>query len=770
MGILSGIVSYLFGLCLNLLDAAIGGFLGALGFDLDTFEAYFPAAKEYYEVIIGFAIGILFIMLIFQIFRNFGVILDMEVEDPIKMLGKTALFFGMIISSRSIINLILNLLTDPYSIFLNTATDQYEFELLTLATSMFTSVFSNPFFSIVALVLILVLGWQFLKLTVECVERYIVFYFVLYCAPVVFATGAFKSTAQIFKSWCRMLASQAMLLLLNIWSIKLFLSFMPVFERSSNDLVFNFLMGYAFLKFAQKADTLLRILGLNTASTGDMVRSLGGTIAGIAMAIKTTGSIARGASSAAGRIFGGGNSSTNNTSSGGTSGSGESDVGGMSGSNSKNSGAGSADGNPLGGVTDSGINSAKRSYVDNVMNAARGQMSGGGDNSSLQSPADGDSSAASSSNPEQPGSTPMDMDGENQTDGNISMQGEKAQGGGDIRGIDAETAEGLSNLAHGLPHDKYDPIKKTFSGGGFPEFTGEDANIIGASQMPPADGVSPSVMKMADGTAGTVYRNAETGDASVVQFASVDNGVMQGTISEIDSSTGKMGEYFSFKAVHSSVPGAESFSAHSVPISDGEGGTYHVSTGADTSFFSAGTSGSSMGSSPASGGINTVTGIPKDGSQAVSGSAFSQNASPISEYSSQPVSSMTGNTKIESAVSAPISTSPFAPQMKGQHSAQSDNTRSNSAFGTESNSVAMPQSENSIRNETVLPSNTKADSQPIQSGMKQPQNEVRRFSKDNPENVEIFRRGSEDVETFDKSQLNQEDSASVPPPHKKSNL
>ena len=64
MGILSGVVSYLFGLCLNLLDAAVGGFLGALGFDLDTFESYFPAAKEYYEVIIGLQIGILFIILI----------------------------------------------------------------------------------------------------------------------------------------------------------------------------------------------------------------------------------------------------------------------------------------------------------------------------------------------------------------------------------------------------------------------------------------------------------------------------------------------------------------------------------------------------------------------------------------------------------------------------------------------------------------------------------------------------------------------------------
>ena len=104
MGILSGVVSYLFGLALNLLDAAINGFLGALGFDLDTFEHYFPAAADYQEVIVGFGVGLLLIMLVFQLFRNFGVMLDMEAEDPLKILGKTALFLGMILYSRSIVN------------------------------------------------------------------------------------------------------------------------------------------------------------------------------------------------------------------------------------------------------------------------------------------------------------------------------------------------------------------------------------------------------------------------------------------------------------------------------------------------------------------------------------------------------------------------------------------------------------------------------------------------------------------------------------------
>ena len=136
MGSLSDVVSYLFGLALNLLDAAINGFLGALGFDLDTFEHYFPAAADYHEVIVGFAVSLLFIMLVFQLFRNFGVVLDMEAEDPLKILGKTALFLGMIVYSRSVVNLLLQLMADPYAIFLDVAPAPYEFKLLTLATAM----------------------------------------------------------------------------------------------------------------------------------------------------------------------------------------------------------------------------------------------------------------------------------------------------------------------------------------------------------------------------------------------------------------------------------------------------------------------------------------------------------------------------------------------------------------------------------------------------------------------------------------------------------
>ena len=743
MGILSGIISYAFGLALNLLDAAVNGFLGALGFDLDAFEHYFPAAADFYDVIIGFSIGLLLMMLIFQLFRNFGIVLDMEAEDPLKMLGKTALFFGMILSSRSIINLILQLMADPYAIFLNTASDPYEFELITLVTAMFDSIFASPFFSIVAMIMMLVLGWQFLKLTVECVERYIVFYFVLYCAPVVFSTGAFKSTAQIFKSWCRMVGSQALLLLINIWSIKLFLSFMPVFESGADDMIFNFILGYAFLKFAQKADTLLRILGLNTASTGDMMGSLTSSVAGVAMAIRPIGGAAKGVISAVGERLG--NAHGGNPASDGGAGSdpdGGDEIGGMRFPKTPPPSAGGGTGaqEPV-GITAAGISTAKQGYIADVLRAAR--MQGNGN-------ADIDVSNEESQKGQAVGEASHRDEDLAASRGNIPMQ--EQEGGSsekppDLSSIDEETSEGLSNLAHGIPHDHYDPETRKFSGGGFPEFTGKDANLIGPMQLSPAEGYQRSSIRLPDGGVGTVYRNAETGDAQIVQLASVDNGVMQGTIRRLDPETGKMGEDFAFQAVHSSVPGAESVSIHAVPVKEPSGGAYYVATGADTSFLarSSGETAMVSGTSYTPGGTSKMQQPQKPVSGAGTVEVF-HNAIGSAAVSSDIAGSSEFSSVDTPTVSPPSGSEPSMGVISSSESSWQQPPTPQGAAAT-----GPVSSQATAEGPAFAQSVASAETLPVSTGMGTPQNQVRRFSKHNPANLEVFRRESGAIETFEKN-------------------
>ena len=161
-------------------------------------------------------------------------------------------------------------------------------------------------------------------------------------------------------------------------------------------------------------------------------------------------------------------------------------------------------------------------------------------------------------------------------------------------------------------------------------------------QLSPAEGYQRSSIRLPDGGVGTVYRNSETGDAQIVQFSSVDNGVMQGTIRQLDPETGKMGEDFAFQAVHSSVPGAESVSTHAIPVKEPSGGAYYVATGADTSFLarSSGETAMVSGTSYTPGGTSKMQQPQEHGSGAVEvvhntiGGAASSDIAGTSEFSS----------------------------------------------------------------------------------------------------------------------------------------
>ena len=67
------------------------------------------------------------------------------------------------------------------------------------------------------------------KLLFEAAERYVLLGVLVYTAPVAFAMGASQSTANIFKSWCRMFGGQIFLLLMNAWCLRLFITMVGTF-------------------------------------------------------------------------------------------------------------------------------------------------------------------------------------------------------------------------------------------------------------------------------------------------------------------------------------------------------------------------------------------------------------------------------------------------------------------------------------------------------------------------------------------------------------
>ena len=224
MGILDGIVSWSAEKVMAGLDLVTSSVLGALGCNMDLFVRYFPAAETLYKVFVALGIGLVLLNWVWQTFKNFGGGLGLEAEDPVKLSLKSILFILLIYFSDQIVDIALRIGGTPYSWILTSELPPISFASFNSVITVILGVCASGIVAIMSLILILILGWNYIKLLFEAAERYVLLGVLVYTAPVAFSMGAAQSTSNIFKSWCRMLAGQIFLLLMNAWCLRLFTS------------------------------------------------------------------------------------------------------------------------------------------------------------------------------------------------------------------------------------------------------------------------------------------------------------------------------------------------------------------------------------------------------------------------------------------------------------------------------------------------------------------------------------------------------------------
>lgn len=229
MGILDGVVEWISEQVMNLLDLITTSVLGALGCDMNTFLRYFPAAESLYQVFVALAIGLVLLNWGWQIFKNFGLVAGLEAEDPVKLSIRSVLFIGLIFFSDQITDLVLSIGGTPYSWILDSNLPALDFGDFNSVLLTILGVCANGSVALIALILVLILAWNYVKLLFEATERYILLGVIVYTAPVAFATGASQSTSNIFRAWCRMFAGQIFLLIMNAWCLRLFTSMVGSF-------------------------------------------------------------------------------------------------------------------------------------------------------------------------------------------------------------------------------------------------------------------------------------------------------------------------------------------------------------------------------------------------------------------------------------------------------------------------------------------------------------------------------------------------------------
>ena len=229
MGILDGIVEWIAEQVMNILDLITTSVLGALGCSMDTFLRYFPAAETMYDVFLALALGLILLNWVWQLFKNYFMGAGIEAEDPLKLSIRSFIFIFLAFYAEDIVNLLLGIAGTPYDWILTEELPSLDFASFNSVITVILGVCANGAVAIIALILVLILAWNYIKLLFEAAERYILLGVLVYTAPVAFATGASQSTWNIFKSWCRMLGGQFFLLLMNAWCLRLFTSMVGTF-------------------------------------------------------------------------------------------------------------------------------------------------------------------------------------------------------------------------------------------------------------------------------------------------------------------------------------------------------------------------------------------------------------------------------------------------------------------------------------------------------------------------------------------------------------
>lgn len=229
MGILDGIVEWIAEQVMHGLDLINTSVLGALGCDMSVFLRYFPAAETMYDAFVALAIGLILLLLVWNLFKNFGLGIGSEAEDPIKLSIRSILFIGLAYYADDIVATVLRIGGTPYDWILTSALPSLNFADFNSVMLTIIGVCANGAVALIVLILVLVLAWNYLKLLLEAAERYVLLGVLIYTAPVAFAMGAAQATSNIFKSWCRMLGGQVFLLLMNAWCLRLFTSMIGAF-------------------------------------------------------------------------------------------------------------------------------------------------------------------------------------------------------------------------------------------------------------------------------------------------------------------------------------------------------------------------------------------------------------------------------------------------------------------------------------------------------------------------------------------------------------
>ena len=265
----------------DMMDLITGMFTDLLSCNLSLFEDLFTVVKDLYEnAILPMGIAILLLILVWQLFKTMFGRGGAEAEDPVELVCRSFLCFFMLLFARPVANYILEVAGTPYQWVAGTEIEVKSFSDFVTSLDQASASLGIDGLSISILLLIMqfVVAWNYFKMLFIIAERYVLLGVFSYTAPLAFSTGGSKATNNVLASWSKMFGGQVVLIIMNAWCMKVFLSGYGNLTASHYGFTKFFIATLCLIGFTKvcfKMDSYMASLGVNLGRMSNGMGALG---------------------------------------------------------------------------------------------------------------------------------------------------------------------------------------------------------------------------------------------------------------------------------------------------------------------------------------------------------------------------------------------------------------------------------------------------------------------------------------------------------------
>lgn len=239
------LLTWLQGAVIATLDKFDAGMLYAFSPRLITMDQYFPALNGTWDIIVSVSFAMVLALCIFKIFQNSFMTLSKSYENPAILILRSIFALVVITTLPILVKYIFEFADTVYWSILSgegaenldaigsttlekvasaVSGKKEEMELNGRLEDLFNPSDGMPSLAsfLITFIMTVAIVWNYFKLLLEIAERYVVLGIMYYTMPLAAVPLVSRDTSSITKSWLRMLVSELMILVLNVWFVMVF--------------------------------------------------------------------------------------------------------------------------------------------------------------------------------------------------------------------------------------------------------------------------------------------------------------------------------------------------------------------------------------------------------------------------------------------------------------------------------------------------------------------------------------------------------------------